>query len=156
MSKNEDIQLKDIWPVIEEKLNLGGEVTINPGGISMKPLVIPKRDSVILKKPPEVLKKYDVALYRRKSGQFVLHRVVGVKKDGYVTCGDNQYLREYPIRHDAVIAVLKTVIRKNKKIEVNSFSYKIYSRFWVALQRINGLIHKIRPILGKIKRKILR
>ena len=51
MSKNEDIQLKDIWPVIEEKLNLGGEVTINPGGISMKPLVIPKRDSVILKKP---------------------------------------------------------------------------------------------------------
>ena len=97
-----------------------------------------------------------MALYRRKSGQFVLHRVVGVKKDGYVMCGDNQYLREYPITHDAVIAVLKTVIRKNKKIEVNSFSYKIYSRFWVALQRINGLIHKIRPILGKIKRKILR
>ena len=89
MSRQEELKLQDIWPVIEEKLNSGAEVTINPGGISMKPLVIPKRDSVILKKPPETLKKYDVALYRRKSGQFVLHRVVGIEADGYVMCGDN-------------------------------------------------------------------
>lgn len=122
----------------------------------MKPLIIPQRDSVILEKTSQPLKKYDVALYRRKNGQFVLHRIVDIKKDGYVMCGDNQYIREYPVEHEAVIAVMKTVIRNNKKIQTSSFSYKLYSRVWVFLQRIHLSLYKIRLVLGKIKRKMLR
>lgn len=156
MSGEKNIKLKEIWPVIEEKLNAGAEVTINPGGVSMKPLIIPQRDSVILEKTSQPLKKYDVALYRRKNGQFVLHRIVDIKKDGYVMCGDNQYIREYPVEHEAVIAVMKTVIRNNKKIQTSSFSYKLYSRVWVFLQRIHLSLYKIRLVLGKIKRKMLR
>ena len=156
MSGEKNIKLKEIWPVIEEKLNAGAEVTINPGGVSMKPLIIPQRDSVILKKTSQPLKKYDVALYRRKNGQFVLHRIVDIKKDGYVMCGDNQYIREYPVEHEAVIAVMKAVIRNNKKIQTSSFSYKLYSRVWVFLQRIHLSLYKIRLVLGKIKRKMLR
>ena len=93
MRESGEIGLKDLWPIIEEKLENGGEVTINPGGISMKPLVVAGRDSVILEKAPKALKKYDVALYKRKNGQFVLHRVVGIKNGAYVMCGDNQYIR---------------------------------------------------------------
>lgn len=147
--------LKDALFVIQEKLSSGGEVTINPGGISMKPLVIPGRDSVVLVSAPKKLKKYDVALYRRKNGQFVLHRVVGEKNGIYIMCGDNQYVREKNIEHTDVIALMSAVIRNKKKISVNSVHYKIYSVLWVFIQRINALYHKLRGFLGRIKRKIL-
>ncbi len=149
-----EVYLKDLLPIIEEKLNSGAEVTINPGGISMEPLVKAGRDSVVLTLP-ECLKKYDVVLYRRKNGQFVLHRIVGTKGESFIMCGDNQVVLEYGIKETDIIAKMSAVIRKNKNISVNSASYKVYSVVRVSTQRIKLYYYKLRRILGNFKRKIL-
>ncbi len=144
-----EVFLKDTWPIIEEKLKAGADVTINPGGVSMKPLVIPGRDSVVLTGIPESLKKYDVVLYIRENGQFVLHRIVGMTDGKFIMCGDNQFMWEYGIERGQIIALMKSVIRNKKMICVDSLSYKLYSRVWVSLQRTNYRLRKLR-------RKILR
>lgn len=148
-----EVYLKDLLPIIEEKLHLGGEVTINPGGISMEPLIKAGRDSVTLTLPSE-LKKYDVVLYRRKNGQFVLHRILGVEDGNLIMCGDNQVVLEYGIKEADIIAKMSAVIRKNKKISVNSHLYKAYSVLRVFTQRVKAYYYKFRSSLGRLKRKI--
>lgn len=145
------IELKDLWPVIEEQINSGKTAIINPGGVSMLPLIKAGRDSVVLKKNNTKLKKYDVALYRRKNGQFVLHRVVGFYNDEYVMCGDNQFAHEKNISHDAVLAVMTEFIRKGKRIKTENIGYKLYSVLIVFFQNINGLL---RRVWSWIKRKL--
>ena len=149
MSEKNELKLKDLWPLIEEKINSGAKVTINPGGISMLPLVLAGRDSVVLEKVPGKLKKYDVVLYKRRSGMFVLHRIVGIKDGKYVMCGDNEYVREYGIEHDAIRAYMTMVIRKKKEISIKSFKYKLYSMIRVKYQHIKWIIKRIkRKIFG--------
>lgn len=149
-----EVHLKDILPIIEEKLKSGAEVTINPGGISMEPLIKAGRDSVVLTSP-DSLKKYDVVLYRRENGQFVLHRIIKKKDDFLVMCGDNQVVLEYGIKTDDIIAKMSSVIRKNKNISVLCMPYKIYSVVRVFEQRIKAYYYKLRGVLGRLKRKIL-
>ncbi len=137
-----EIRLENIIDIISDKLARGADVTINPKGQSMMPLIHQGRDSVVLKKPPEILKKYDIVLYRRDNGQFVLHRVIGMGND-YIMCGDNQWQREKNIKHEQICAVATAVIRKGKRIETNCISMKLYSRCWVLLQSINGICHAV-------------
>ena len=95
IDKEIKINLEDMFPVIMEQISSGGDFVFGPKGISMLPLIKQGEDSVVISPVKEPLKKYDVPLYRRANGQFVLHRIVAVRKDGYVLCGDNQYEREY-------------------------------------------------------------
>ena len=80
------VSLAELWPVMEEQINMGNTVRFGPKGTSMMPLIRQGIDSIVLKKAPDKLKKYDLPLYRRDDGHFVLHRVVGIDKDGYVMC----------------------------------------------------------------------
>ena len=58
-----------------------------PVGVSMLPLLRPNRDVVILENnlKPEI---YDVVLYKRDNGKYILHRIIDVDSNGYVMCGD--------------------------------------------------------------------
>ena len=51
--------------------------------------------TVVLSKPKGRLHLFDLPLYRRKDGSYVLHRVVNFGSDGsYTMCGDNQFAVE--------------------------------------------------------------
>ena len=54
-------------------------------GVSMMPMLRQGRDSVELSPLPEKLHKYDLPVYRRGDGQFVMHRIVDIKEDHYVS-----------------------------------------------------------------------
>ena len=82
--------LEELLPLIQEEIDSGGKVRFKPRGRSMLPFLKEGRDEVVLVKPPERLKKYEIPFYRRRDGGFVLHRVVGLASDGtYIMCGDN-------------------------------------------------------------------
>ena len=66
-------------------------------GISMYPLLRQRKDSVHIVKIDSPLKKNDVILYQRDSGQYVLHRIIKIKNSNYIICGDNQWKKEYGI-----------------------------------------------------------
>ena len=54
----------------------GQSVRFSPRGVSMLPMLRQGRDSVVLSPAPKQLRKYDLPLYRRDDGSYVLHRVV--------------------------------------------------------------------------------
>lgn len=152
MNEKMRVNLSELLPIIEEQLAVGKEVCFSPKGISMLPLLVPERDSVILRSPPEKLKKYDLPLYRRENGQFVLHRVVKVKKDGsYVMCGDNQFSRESGIKQSQIIGIVTSFYRNDRHIKSNNLLYKLYCICRVNEQKIHRLAVKIKQHINKRK-----
>lgn len=121
--------LEQMLPLIEECLSVGQCVQFSPRGISMLPMLVQGRDSVTLSPAPAKLKKYDIPLYRREDGSFVLHRIVKVGQT-YTCVGDNQYVFEHGVTHESIIGVVSSFNRNGKEISVTNFWYMIYCRFW--------------------------
>lgn len=96
----------------------------------MMPLIKQGRDVLIIKKANGRLRKYDVPLYQRDSGQYVLHRILKVRKDDYVICGDNRSSKEYGITDRHIIGVLTGVVRKGKEVSVTDIRYRLYVHLW--------------------------
>ena len=156
MNEKMRVNLSEILPIIEEQLAEGKTVSFSPNGISMQPMLYAGRDSVTLTYPPQKLKKYDLPLYRRTSGQFVLHRVVKVSKDGsYVMCGDNQQARENGIKHEQIIGIVTEFTRNRKSYTCKNPIYHIYCRIHVKKQYIYGLYLRGKRKISLIIKKIL-
>lgn len=128
----------------EEELDKKGILVYTNKGNSMYPLIRQGKDVLIIKKCNIRLKKMDVPLYKRESGQYVLHRIIKVNENDYVIRGDNTYSNETGIRDDQILGVLSGVIRSDKEISVNSFSYKLYSYFWYYTYYLRKIIIKIK------------
>ena len=82
--------MDSLMPLFKERLAAGQIVRFSPRGVSMLPMLRQGIDSVELSPVPEKLKKYDLPLYQRRNGQYVLHRIVKVS-EGYTCIGDNQF-----------------------------------------------------------------
>ena len=72
------LQMDELMPLILERLAAGQDVRFSPRGVSMLPMLRQGRDTVTLSPVTGRLRKYDLPLYRREDGRYVLHRVVGV------------------------------------------------------------------------------
>ena len=110
---NLEFKLDDAIDVIEEVIENGGEFRLFPKGFSMRPLIVQGRDSVVLRRNKTCpAAKHDIAFYRRDDGQFVLHRVMKIGKDGlYTMCGDGQYVYEQGIRKEQIIAYVSDIYK---------------------------------------------
>ena len=124
-----EVRLEQLMPLIEQTLSEGKSVTFSPRGTSMLPMLRQKIDSVVLSPLPPRLKKYDLPLYRRDDGKYVLHRVIGVW-ESYTCIGDNQFVYENGLRHDQMIAVVTAFYRGEKLHSTEELGYKLYCRFW--------------------------
>lgn len=150
---NNQFYLADAIDVIEEVLASGGEFRIYPRGTSMLPLIVQERDSVVLKRCFTVpAKRHDIAFYRRKNGQFVLHRVMKICKDGtYVMCGDNQTELEVGIEPSQIIAYTAKIYRKDKQVNLDGAGYTAYVFFWTKMP-----IRKMCRFTKRVCLKLLR
>lgn len=153
MSNN--LSLEELLPIMTETLAAGGEVVFTPGGNSMLPLLHGGRDIVTLVKPNGSLQKYDLPLYRRSDGRFVLHRIVGRNADGYLMRGDNTFFTETGITDTDIIGVVISFERKGKKVSCDSMGYRLYSRIWVALYPIRRFILSAKQLPRRVYRKLL-
>lgn len=145
------IELGELWHVIDEVISNGGEFSITPNGISMLPLLRPGIDSVTLVSPNNI-KKGDIVLYRRDNGKFVLHRVMIIKNNEYIMCGDNQKRFEYGITSAHLLAKVKEMYREDEKINTESKQYKKYLK--KQYKKIKW--QKIRRLLANIKHSIFK
>ncbi|MBR4430512.1 MAG: S24/S26 family peptidase [Clostridiales bacterium] len=137
----------------EEELEKSGKLIYTTVGVSMMPLIKQDRDISIISKPEGRLKKFDVALYKRPNGQYVLHRVVKVLEGGYVILGDNCISKEYNIKDSQILGVLTSLNRKGKEIDLNSFGYKLYVRARYAHYPVRVIISKLKRFARKILRR---
>ena len=125
---------------IENEINRSGKLVYTNVGDSMKPLIRQGKDLLIIEKADGRLKKYDVPLYRRDSGQYVLHRILKVRENDYIICGDNRWQKEYGVTDRHIIGVLTAVVRNgNHAISVSSFRYRIYVHIWCDLFHLRAL-----------------
>ena len=139
----------------EEQLALHGKIIYTNVGDSMMPLIKQGRDVMIIERPCGRLAKYDIPLYKRDSGQYVLHRIHKVLPDGYVICGDNRSCLETDITDRHIIGVLTGLIRDGKEISLDTFSYKLYSFYICDLFFIRRIGFRFRSLFRRI-RKMLR
>ncbi|MCH5300392.1 MAG: S24/S26 family peptidase [Ruminococcus sp.] len=124
-------------------------------GDSMMPLLRQGKDLLIIsRKPAGRLKKYDVPLYKRDSGQYVLHRILKVRGNDYVLCGDNRWQRETGVTDRHVIGILTAVIRDDKTISVTNWKYRLYVHLWCDLFFIRAMILWLKALPRRIKRKL--
>lgn len=137
----------------EDIIKRDGRLVYTNVGDSMHPLIRQDKDILIIEKPNGRLKKYDVPLYKRDSGQYVLHRILKVRENDYVICGDNRYSKEYGITDRHIIGVLTAVVRNGKEIPVTDMRYRLYVHLWSDFFPIRAFILKIRSIPRRIKRK---
>ena len=146
--------LDDLMPLIRQQLAEGKSVSFTPTGISMMPMLHHNRDSVVISPVIGELKLYDIALYQRDNGDYVLHRMVGtsiVADEGsaaYTMLGDNQFIKEYGIRDDQIIGVVTEFTRDGRVHKVDEIGYKAYCRVWYHSRQFRYFLKRVRRKLG--------
>lgn len=150
-----EIDLAQMYPVIQEVLAAGGSFTLTITGTSMYPTLLGQRDRVTLSSAPERLKKLDLPLYRRKDGSFILHRIVSVSKDGvYTCCGDHQWVKELGVEHSRIVGLVTQIERKGKCFSVDSRKYRFWVRLWYLLMPFRRALFFVVGLPRRLGRKL--
>ena len=134
----------------EDIINEQGQLVYTNVGDSMYPLIKP-RDLLVIKKVTAPLKKNDIPLYKRDSGQYVLHRIVKIKNGEYYICGDNRAFIERGITDRHIIGVLTDIVREGRTIPVNSPEFKSYVKLLPLRRSIIRIKNKGRLLIKHLK-----
>ena len=141
--------------VIIDSINNNSDVKLTVTGNSMYPLFRGGVDSVILTANRNI-KKYDIPLYKRENGEYILHRIIKIKDNRLYIVGDNQRNIEFPVYPHQVLAIVKGFYRNGKYISCDNVFYKLYSFLWVLIlpYRYNVLkvLRKVLTILRNLRR----
>lgn len=149
---NNSYKMEELYPLLLEVIESGGEFRLWPRGTSMRPLLREGKDSVALVLPNS-LHKRDICLYRRADGAFVLHRLMKFDGEGEpVFCGDNQTSLEYGVKREQVIACACAVFRGEKRISLQGFRYRTYTRIW-GLLPLRWLWLLPRRVVARLKKR---
>lgn len=136
-------QLDHLMPLFRERLEAGQTVTFSPRGTSMLPMLRQGIDTVTLSPLPEKLRKFDLPLYQRKDGHYVLHRIVKAGET-YTCIGDNQFIYEPGLTHDQMIAVVSSFSRGDRHYDVTDWRYRCYCVFWHASRPSRHFFRRVR------------
>ena len=147
--------INEIAPYIQSALCEGKSVKLTVTGNSMYPLFRDQRDTVILS-PSDSFKKGDVVLFRRADGRFVLHRIIKAKNGIYTFAGDNETAKEYPVKKEDCLAVMKSFVRMDKEDDVRALWYRLYTAFWVFVFPVRPLAKSILHMGARIYRKFFK
>lgn len=148
------VHLIELLPVMEETLKAGGTVKLPITGTSMLPLLVQGRDFVLLKKPDGRCQKFDIPLYRRKDGAFVLHRIIDVQNETYTMCGDNQWILEEGIKDSQIIGVVTAIERDGKQFSVEDKKYQNYVKRWHRLLPMRKYLVRARGVLHRLEKDL--
>jgi hypothetical protein len=83
----------------------------------------------------------------------VLHRILKVRKDDYIICGDNRYVREFGVPDDWIIGILTAVVRDGKELSVTDWNYRLYVHLWCDFFYIRAFLVRTVQFLRRRIRK---
>ncbi len=137
----------------EEIINRDGRLIYSSVGDSMLPMIKQGRDLLVIEKPAGRLERYDIPLYKRDNGRYVLHRILKVRDKDYVICGDNRYRPEYGITDRHIIGVLTAVITDGVEKPLTGMRYGLYVFFWCRLFCVRALILRVVSFMKRVGRR---
>ena len=138
---------------LEQVLEEDGILYHTSKGVSMRPLIREGKDILVIKKPAGRLKKYDIPLYKRDSGEYVLHRILKVREKDYVICGDNRWTKEYGISDRHIIGVLSAVVRNGREVPVTDWRYRLYVHLWCDCFPVRAFLVHVKCKLKRMKQQ---
>ncbi|MBU1145845.1 MAG: S24/S26 family peptidase [Firmicutes bacterium] len=141
------VLMNDIIDLIKENLSNDGSASLKIKGNSMFPFYKDGKTEVTLIKPIFPLIKLDVILYHVQE-KHILHRIVAVKDEGYVVCGDALKENEF-VKQNQIEAVVISHKNKEKLILETQFFYRLMVRKWLFLKPIRRYLIKLFRILKK-------
>jgi len=138
-----DILLSHVRQLIEEEHT----VTIRVKGVSMRPFLEDRRDSVVLA-AATALKKGDIVLAECRPGKYVLHRIIQIEGNTLTLMGDGNLKETEKCCTENIVGVAIALIRKGKRMDCSSQEWKNQSMIWLAL-------HPVRRYLLAIYRRTI-
>jgi len=129
---------------MEKELRKNGIYITKTKGDSMSPMLT-EGDRVIITPVKKPLRRGDIPVYRR-GDHYTMHRIVRVKKTGYLICGDNRTYIEKDIKNEDIVGVLQAFYHNGKYIERDSKIYRRYERKALFLLPFKILIEKIKRV----------
>ena len=106
-------------------------VPVPVAGSSMVPF-LHHGDTVYLEQPQGKLKKADIVLYTRPSGQYILHRIVRVNADGsFLMLGDAQTERERIESAAQIHGRVTRAVHRGKQLGPDSLRWKFFATVWI-------------------------
>ena len=145
------IPMESLLPLLQLQMDNGTKAPLCVTGTSMLPMLTPQRDTVYLEKCTQALKSGDVILYRRATGEFILHRIISAKEP-LVCCGDNQW-RSERVARDQVIARVTEFKRNHIHRSIDYGWYRVYVFFWVNFYCLRRSYIRIRRWTARLFRK---
>lgn len=139
---------------VEQELSENSRCMIRAAGDSMEPL-LHDGGIVVLEKIGENPRLYDIVLFRRtpeEGGEYVLHRIVGIKNGDYLIRGDNYFRTEY-VKRGQIIGVVNGFFDGNDYIDCNE--NKAYARYLKSLRRRYAFVW-CKAFPGRAIRKLKR
>ena len=140
---------QEYMKVVRSILEEGKEVPLVVTGNSMMPFLIDRRDQVLIKRIERPLKKGDIAFFQRENGQYIMHRINFMRKDGrtgenqFYFIGDGQKNIEGPIKETQIFGVITGVLRKGKYLDEHTFTWRFFKNIWRYVITFSPLIIKI-------------
>ena len=136
------IDTREYVSVLKQLTDDGREVSMRIAGNSMAPFLIHERDTIFFRKPEAKLKKGDMVFFKRRNGQYIMHR--------YYIVGDAQCMIEGPVAGEQIFAVVTKVIRKGKTIQPGDFWWEFFRHVWLHIVPVR------RPVMALYTKLLFR
>ena len=141
---------------IEQQIAENGFYISTTVGVSMRPMLRNRRDRVIIRSTEgKRLSKWDLPLYKRPDGKYVLHRIIEVRDGYYVIRGDNTYAKEH-VPDDWIVGVMTEFYRGERHVLATNRGYRRYAAFWQTVYPLRLPFHWLRRAASFIKHRLLR
>lgn len=125
------VNTREYVSILRELTEEGREASMVVAGNSMSPFLINERDVICFRKPDRELKKGDIVFYQRLNGQYIMHRIIRVRPEGYDIAGDAQKEIESPVAREQIFAVITKVKRKGRWIGPGNLWWEFFEHIWV-------------------------
>ena len=136
-------------------LEKGDPVAAFPRGGSMRPLIWQGKTSVGIIPLNGEPKINDIVVFSRAGdNQDIMHRLIAIKGDKYITRGDNCLGVEVNTRSQ-IYGVVTQLTTRGKTIKVTDAGYLRYVKIWNAIWPIRKRIFQLRAMLFKIKQHLI-
>ena len=147
------VDIDAYMPVLRELLAQGQSVSLTVTGESMSPFLRHGRDQIRLAAVTAPPQRGDMVFFRRRNGQYIMHRVLRRMPDGnYAIIGDGQQQVESPIAPEQIFAVVIQVCRKGVWLGPESFWWRFFAGPWLTLLPLRPLLRRMaRFIPEKLK-----
>ena len=125
-------------PYIAADVRSGHTVTFTVRGYSMRPFIEHERDKVVLAPIDSPLRRGDVILAEIAPKRYAMHRIIKLSAESITMQGDGNPWQTETFPPSAIIGRAKAFYRKgsDKPVSVESLTWRIYSRLWMAFKPV--------------------